>query len=329
LIRRQESKYEFHHQLKRDFCEDNFLPDHIKYDYLIELLPYPDLSLYWAFFYDNEIYLKEKFMNLTEPRLKEKVEGLLRHIEDDLDIPENTINVLHKYYKVLSMDTILYYIELAVFYEYGAELERYIDFHPLKTKIDHIIEAKKLYDFSLYEDNATLKERFVRIKIRSEIYDLLQIFYEEYLKISPPKGDEAYNARYELLPPILKLTDIFLSNNNFLDKTYEILLDIIYLHLEYPGWENQDVYKSIAHLQGLRILNNPEKKDEYMSSYKEYFDKIFSLQSHMDYLTTMDFFKFHEKHIMKNYPEMLSKVSKYISDMEIALLFDDESEDTN
>ncbi|OGW54289.1 MAG: hypothetical protein A2Y81_07730 [Nitrospirae bacterium RBG_13_43_8] len=343
LLRRQENKYEFHHQLKRDFCEDNFLPDSIKYDYLIELLVYPDFSFYLCpLFYDNERYLKDKFMNLTEPRLKEKAEGLLRNIEDD-DVPENHINVLHKYYKVLSVDSILYHIELALD-EYYAERyfgERYINFHPLKEKIDHLIKAKKLYDVSLYEtdpalkislhDDKTPEERFARIKIVSKQYDLLQTFYEEYLKISPPWGEEAHREHmfdWEFLRLVLKLTDIFLSNNNFLDKTYKTLSDI-YFYLEYAGWHDQDIYTSIAHLQGLRILSNPEKKDEYLNNYKEYFDKIFSLPFTKEYSIAMNFLEYHKKYIMKDYPEMLSKVSKYISDMEIALSSDEESEDTN
>lgn len=339
LIRRQESKYEFHHQLKRDFYKDSFLTDHIINKYFIELLPFNELGVFYGDAYDNEMYLKEEFFNMSEPRLKEKVEGLLSYIEVD-DMPENTINVLHKYYKVLPIYRVLYCIESALFY-YAQELnlERYIDFHPLKAKIDHIIVAKKLYDITLYENDDALKGLFTFVKIRSEIYDLLQIFYEEYFKISPPKGDKVF-VPCELLSPILKLTDIFLSNNNFLDKTYEILLDIyhIYLHfdssrhsgyLDLPPISPQDFYNSIAHLQGLRILNNQEKRDEYLGAYKEYFDKLFSFPFSKDYSTTMKFLEFHERHILKDYPEMLDRMSKYISDIKINLIYGNESEDIN
>jgi hypothetical protein len=327
LIRRHENSYGFHHQLKRDYCEEKLLPAHIRNSYLIELLPCSDKV-------PDELFADmESLYNMTEPRLKMKVERVLADMQGVMEwyekgSVEDTLNMLNRYHHVLDFDDLLFLLENALFYyeswrDQPDSIEQQFrdDFQPLKKMIDNILD---MYPYELCSNDSDRKY-YLAIKIRTEIDDLAQTFHEKFNIFISYNDDED-----ELFTPIFRLTDQFLNDSDFLMKTYQILGDVFiyaYLFSELEpdpdnDWtifgrrqDGQRINKSIAHLEGLRILSEPSKKDEYIKSYQQIFDNLFSLPPSefiFDPLTA-EFLKFHEENIIKDYPDMMDKMSEFLT----------------
>lgn len=326
LIKRQENSYEFHHQLKRDYCEEKLLPAHIRKNYLIELLPFSDEV-------PNELFADmESLYNMTEPRLKLKVERVLADMLEVMESYEEgevqfTLNMLNRYHHVLDFKNVLYLLENVLhYYENWRDQPNSIeqqfrdDFHQLKKIIDHILDT---YPYELCSNDDERKYYFA-IKIRTGINDLAQTFHEKFnINFSCAEGED------ELFTPIFRLTDQFLNDSDFLRETYQILGDIyIYTLLFYErepdpdhDWsifgrgKDQDINKSVLHLEGLRILSEPSKKDEYIKGYQQIFETLFSLPptEFIFHPLLKEFFEYHEENIIKDYSEMLDKMYRYHS----------------
>ena len=322
--------YEFHHRLKAEYCFENYLSNRFISDYFIMVAKHYKFYFGYDILFDG-IYLRDEFRNLSEPHLKEKLHFLLLEAFDYV-CPEASLDVLYKYESFFTVEEILQGIEEALFsfrilraYNFS---KRYIDFYSLKKTIYYFFDKRNLDDLTPYDNHHLSLYYF--IKYRIEIEELIQHLREEY-------GIRDYRdfiAFDELFIPIFKFSDGFSRNEKLLketcDKLYNILSyfefdpEQIYFYHGYH-WQGQDIYKSIAHISGLLMLAQPYEKERLIPEYLDYFIKLFFLpQPIFGFRTeeTIDFFKFHKKYFLKDYPEILSIISyniSYIIDKKVEL----------
>lgn len=347
IIKRAQDMYEFHHQLKKDYCYERFLPSNIQPDYYVDIramyteyrirnhIEVMTNSHFKIFFDDNKElwpfegdHLKDEYKKLSEPRLREKVNWLLFEASEDL-LPNAIVEILYQYANILEKDDILYALDELLHDCYRIELEgelgtlQNVNFHSLRKIIEQIFSIKKINDFEQYHDNH-YKRVYFNIKIRIEIEELLLTFHERYNIID----FENYPYSDELSTPIFKLTDIFLNNRNFLLETYETL-ENIYFYFEFAKEKEYDdapqrylrlhdeidIYKSFIHLLALLILAEQKKKDEYTVQYLGFLDKLLSaLPPEMEMNSeTIEFLEFHKNFVLKQYPGIADRISDLIN----------------
>jgi hypothetical protein len=322
--------YEFHHQLKAEYCFESYLSNRFISDYFIMVAKHYKSHFGYDILFDG-IYLRDEFRDLSEPHLKEKLHFLLLEAFDYV-CPEASLDVLYKYESFFTVEEILQGIEEALFsfrilraHNFS---KRYVDFYSLKKTIDYFFDKRNLDDLTPYDNRHLSLYYFVKYRI--EIEELIQHLREEY-------GIRDYRESIkfdELFIPIFKFSDGFLRNEKLLKETYDKLYNILsYFEFDpeqiyfYHGyhWQGQDIYKSIAHISGLLMLAQPYERERLISEYLDYFIKLFFLPYPIyGFRTeeTIDFFKFHKKYFLKDYPEILNIISyniSYIIDKKVEL----------
>lgn len=313
--------YEFNHELKAEYYFKNNLSISFISDYFIMVTKHYQYYAFYDLFFDG-IYLRDMFRNLSEPHLKEKLNFLLVRASNSLS-PEASLDVLYKYESFFTVEEILQGIEEALFsfrvlraYNFA---KRYVDFHSLKKTIDYFFDKRKLDDLMPYDDEHLSLYSF--IKYRIEIEELIQDLREEY-------GIRDYRESIkfdELFIPIFKFSDRFLSDEKLLKETYGKLYSISSYFEFNPGqiifyrWQGQDIYKSIAHISGLLMLAEPYEREKLIADYLNYFThNLFLLPEPIHGFKTeeaIEFFKFHKRHFLKDYPEVLDIISYRISNI--------------
>ncbi len=302
IIKKQNDIYAFHHQLKKDYCEEKLLPDNIKPDYITELAMCYENQEKRSFNADIFVefpYLNDLFRNLNEPHLEEKIHFLFNVVY----YPDSKLDVLYAYKDRLSKEKMKDYLDYVI-----SIINDNIDLYPIAwiDEVEDLCSEKNIDKLdSLYFD------------LKDSEYNGIAYEFSKKCGIEPKD--------YRTFLPIYKISKKLFEDSKLIEETYNKLDNIsVYFELDFEknrsDWNLfrlQDLYKSIIHITGLLVLTIPSEKERYIKEYIKFFDKLFSLPnisvaSYMIDNISCDFIIFHYKRILKDYPETLNKVSSFI-----------------
>lgn len=276
VIRKVGDIYEFHHQLKRDYCAEKYLSPDLCDDYFIELSMRDKtvreqnqageeiLDANAFFTISHGLIWHDRFLSLKEPHLSEKIEFL---VYDYAGIEDDIIKIVSAYVDIFPENKVIEYLDRARILCDPVDWGDIDNFITLKNTIMQIVKKRQIDE---------LNPSYLNLLGDLE-YD--ELIYRLYFKYNLEDKIVSDHSLFMVLVHITKNNNL-LENLALLNEIYD-KLDLIRTYWELSGWE--DDYRLLyfntvmIHINGLLALVVHDDKEKYLSQYIDYVNRLFSM----------------------------------------------------